>query len=193
MALLAIRERRLYRAKYATFDYYCRQRWSFTDDYARLLMRGSEVVSNLLPIGNMPTNEAQVRPLTQLETPEAQQAAWQQAVETAPGGKITAAHVQSVVNEMRLLARAEVVYFIEGGGLIKIGYSATLTARLAELCYLSPVPLTLLCTMPGNRSVEQQLHQRFAHLRDHGEWFRSDEALLEVIESLMDGGYEQAI
>ena len=46
-----------------------------------------------------PQNESQIRPLTKL-TPEKQVKAWRKAVETAPEGKITADHVQKVVNTM---------------------------------------------------------------------------------------------
>src|SRR5690606_682430 len=43
-----------------------------------------------------PANERQARPLTRLE-PDDQPAAWAEAVETAPEGKVTAAHVEAVV------------------------------------------------------------------------------------------------
>ena len=101
-ALLEIRDSRLYRADYSTFEEYCRSKWGFTDERARLLMRSTEVVNRLTPtiVGVLPTNEAQARPLTRLE-PEQQREAWTRAVETAPEGKITAAHVQSVVDEIQ--------------------------------------------------------------------------------------------
>lgn len=45
--------------------------------------------------------ESQLRPLTKLrDNPEAQRTAWQKAVETAPDGKVTAAHVSKVVKEI---------------------------------------------------------------------------------------------
>jgi hypothetical protein len=43
--------------------------------------------------------ERQLRPLSKLE-PDQQREAWQKAVETAPDGKVTAAHVSKVVKEM---------------------------------------------------------------------------------------------
>ena len=46
-----------------------------------------------------PQNESQIRPLTKLP-PEKQAKAWMKAVKTAPEGKITAKHVQEVVNTM---------------------------------------------------------------------------------------------
>lgn len=103
-ALMAIREKRLYRQSYDTFAEYCDQRWGFSDEHARRFMRGAETYTALLtpPMGGvLPTNERQVRPLAQLETDEEKQVAWQQAVDTAPGGKVTGAHVQSVVDGMK--------------------------------------------------------------------------------------------
>lgn len=49
-------------------------------------------------VGEIP--EKHLRPLAALE-PDAQRVAWQQAVETAPNGKVTAAHVEMVVKEMQ--------------------------------------------------------------------------------------------
>jgi len=96
-ALLAIRDGRLYRAQHPTFEAYCRQRWGMTRRYANLHIAAAEVVLNLGTIvPKLPANEAQARPLTHLE-PDQQRAAWQQAVETAPAGRVTAAHVAQVV------------------------------------------------------------------------------------------------
>lgn len=101
-ALLQIRDGRLYKAEYSTFEDYCRERWGFTDRRARMLIDAAETVS-LLETGTtvpvLPATESQARPLTALPT-EQQAEAWKIAVETAPEGKITAAHVQSVVDEI---------------------------------------------------------------------------------------------
>lgn len=53
------------------------------------------------PIGEKEIPESQLRPLTKLRgNPEQQRTAWQKAVETAPDGKVTAAHVSKVVKEI---------------------------------------------------------------------------------------------
>jgi hypothetical protein len=54
------------------------------------------------PIGEkIEIPESQLRPLTKLkDNPEQQREAWQKAVETAPEGKVTAAHVSKVVKEI---------------------------------------------------------------------------------------------
>jgi hypothetical protein len=103
MALVEIRDSRLYRENYATFEDYCRERWELDRRYAYRLMDSANVV-NKLECGQLttkPANEAQVRPLTKLETPEAQQEVWEKAVETAPEGKITAKHISKVVNQFK--------------------------------------------------------------------------------------------
>jgi hypothetical protein len=47
--------------------------------------------------------ESQLRPLTKLrDNPAAQREAWQKAVETAPDGKVTAAHVYKIVKGMTM-------------------------------------------------------------------------------------------
>lgn len=108
-ALVKIRDLRLYRETHQTFEAYCSEMWDLGRSQAYRLIDASEVVANLSPIGDaapMPTNEAQVRPLAKLE-PEQQQEAWARAVETAPDGRVTAAHVAQVVEEMTGPAQAE--------------------------------------------------------------------------------------
>jgi hypothetical protein len=43
--------------------------------------------------------------------------------------------------------------------------------------------LVLLGTVPGSTEIERQYHQRFAHLREQGEWFRADPELLTAIDA----------
>lgn len=105
-ALMEIRDNRLYQHKngggYETFEAYCKETWDFNRAHAYRLMDSAKVIEVLSPIGDMkPTTESQARPLTRLnDNPEKQREAWTRAVETAPEGKVTAAHVQKVVREM---------------------------------------------------------------------------------------------
>jgi len=98
-ALSVIRDRKLYRETHGTFDDYCRERWGMSRFYAHRTIDAAKVADNLLPMGNIPTSERQARPLTKLE-PEQQREVWREAVETAPDGKITAAHVQRTVGKI---------------------------------------------------------------------------------------------
>ncbi|QPJ96943.1 GIY-YIG nuclease family protein [Streptomyces clavuligerus] len=83
------------------------------------------------------------------------------------------------------------VYLIgaPGGGLVKVGTTTQLARRLRALQLSSPVPLAILWSAPGGRSMEAALHLRFAQLRQHGEWFDfgSDNPVLKVEEAITAG------
>lgn len=101
-ALMTIREKRLYRIGFKTFEDYCVGRWGMVQQSATRLIRAYETVSNLQsePIGSvLPKSENQVRPLTSLE-PEIQKEVWTEVVKTH-GDNITAAKVQTVVNDWK--------------------------------------------------------------------------------------------
>jgi len=100
VALLEIRDSRLYRKEHGTFEDYCRERWSIERRRAYQLMDAAEVTQNVKNFSHLPERESHAAPLAHLE-PEQQREAWQQVVETAPEGKITAAHVQSVVDTFK--------------------------------------------------------------------------------------------
>jgi hypothetical protein len=94
-ALLEIRDSRLYRDTHATFEDYCRDKWAMSGSHAHRLVDAVKTIKNLKnsPIGELPTNEAQVRALTDLK-PEQQREVWTEAAKTAPNGKATAKHVR---------------------------------------------------------------------------------------------------
>lgn len=80
-ALLEVRERKLYRQNYATFESYCYDKWQFSDRYARMLISFAEVVDNLENFGTVvpvSISERQVRPLASLPA-EQQPIAWDAA------------------------------------------------------------------------------------------------------------------
>lgn len=97
-ALRDIRDRKGYRFEFSTFDEYCKKRWDFGRSYAHRVIAAVEVMDNLLPMGNIPESERQLRPLTALP-PAQQREAWQETVETAPAGKVTAKHAESVARK----------------------------------------------------------------------------------------------
>jgi hypothetical protein len=111
-ALVEVRDRRLYREVYSSFEVYCQQRWGIAARRARQLMAAAEVVKNLkaeegtlgenvvigtnVPIPTpeenvtgistliLPTSEGQTRSLSDLGR-EQQREVWQKAVEVALG------------------------------------------------------------------------------------------------------------
>jgi hypothetical protein len=92
-ALAEIRSGRLYRAAHATFEDYCRERWSLSARHANRTIEAARVTEILGPIGPIPSNEAQARELAPLlDQPDQLRETWQRAVESA-GGRPTAADV----------------------------------------------------------------------------------------------------
>jgi hypothetical protein len=83
-ALLLIRDARLYRQDFPTFEAYCRDRWQMGASRARQLIGAAGVVANLEGVTNVtPTNEAQARELAALAA-DTQQTVWTFAVACAP-------------------------------------------------------------------------------------------------------------
>lgn len=81
----------------------------------------------------------------------------------------------------RRLEPGSVVYFIRMGDMIKIGYTSDLIRRVQQL---SLTMGHVLATVPGASFLEQQMHDKFAALREHGEWFRAEPPLLDYIAQL---------
>jgi hypothetical protein len=101
-ALARVRDSRLYRERFRSFERYCRERWSMARASAYRMIEAAEVVARVSPIGDTPApaNEAQARELARLPA-EKQPAAWQEAVASAPDGRITAAYVTEVAERHR--------------------------------------------------------------------------------------------
>jgi hypothetical protein len=101
-ALARIRDHRLYRAEYSTFEEYCQVRWSMSGRRARQHVEASVVVRVIeaagLPI--LPATESQARPLVGLPA-EVVPVVWFDAVASAPGGRVTAKHVTETVDAWR--------------------------------------------------------------------------------------------
>ncbi len=107
-ALLEVRDSRLYRVAYPTFEAYCAERWNMVASRARQLISAANTVGNLLAVTNgnsLPANERTARELSGL-APDEQRAVWAEAVATAPGGKVTAAHVRAVARISEALSAA---------------------------------------------------------------------------------------
>ena len=81
------------------------------------------------------------------------------------------------------------VYFVQGvdGGRIKIGTSSDLLSRLSSLQASSPIDLRLLGLLENDQRAtpptERALHERFADLRAHGEWFEPGDDLVSYIHA----------
>lgn len=88
----------------------------------------------------------------------------------------------AVADEPRRMPKMDTdgaIYFIRLGSLVKIGFTTNLAQRLKHLPFEEVLGVTT-----GSMRDEKALHARFAHLRQHGEWFRQGPDLLGHIESL---------
>lgn len=96
-ALIEVRDARLYRTGYATFEEYCRHRWGFSRIHAHRLMAAADAVTDMLPTGNTatPASERQARELAAIADPIRRTEVWQQAVERH-GPQPTAAAIRSI-------------------------------------------------------------------------------------------------
>ena len=103
LALQEIRERKLHRENYPTFDAYTKDRWGCSRRRADQLIAAAELVDLLtLQTGTtgsqLPASERQAREL--LPVPEADRpAVWEAAVKAAGGKQPTAAEVRAAVEE----------------------------------------------------------------------------------------------
>ena len=72
------------------------------------------------------------------------------------------------------------LYAIEApaSGLVKIGSSGDPHYRFKTIQAMSPEMLEMRIISPvDGRELEKSFHERFAHLRHHGEWFRQEQEL----------------
>lgn len=70
------------------------------------------------------------------------------------------------------------VYFMRRERYIKIGTTTDLQRRAQQL------NAYILARRPGSYSEEAQLHARFDHLRQHGEWFEPGPDLVALINQI---------
>jgi flagellar biosynthesis GTPase FlhF len=105
-ALKRIRDARLYRLEYRTFEDYCAERWGYKRERAYEVIRGAEVVNNVRNFQqDDPPDiiiESHAKELQKLKEPEQQWQAWQKATERAAetNTKLTAKVVAAVVKEL---------------------------------------------------------------------------------------------
>jgi|GEM_PF-1417061 len=105
LALMEIRDRRLYREHYGTFEEYCFRRWEISRPRGYELCAAAEVVEDLSAIADirlLPENEAQTRPLTRLKDPAQWRRAWSMAVKAAAaeGRPVTARDTEEAVQQL---------------------------------------------------------------------------------------------
>jgi hypothetical protein len=93
--------------------------------------------------------------------------------------------IDSAVREPQTAQRRSIlgsyVYFLRYGKRVKIGTATNVQARFKELSTGIPGKARIYYVTPGNRALENELHQLFAADRVSGEWFNWSGAMLEWI------------
>lgn len=83
----------------------------------------------------------------------------------------------------RRRARKSYIYFIRAGDMVKIGVSVDPSKRFEALQTGCPIKCELVHIEYGGIEREAHHHQRFAELREHGEWFRYEDALRTFLDA----------
>jgi hypothetical protein len=82
------------------------------------------------------------------------------------------------------------VYFVRAVGvaLIKIGIAIDVESRLVNQRGASPIPLELIGAVPNvSMFYEARLHEQWAHIRSHSEWFHATPELEAFIAAALAG------
>jgi hypothetical protein len=101
-------------------------------------------------------------------------------------GSPTPASINSGKREMS-------VYFIKAGGLIKIGFTRNLSARLLSLQTGNGHQLEQLAVVDGSIRDEGDLRMILAQFRVRGEWFKDCMEVRLVIQAAEGGGIGSAM
>ena len=107
-ALIAIRDERLYRAEYPSFEGYVAVRWGFTRQRAYQLISAAVVADNLSAVKPKGFNERQARALAPL-SPDEQRVVYEVVRASSPNGKITESHIKSVATVVGEISRFDAI------------------------------------------------------------------------------------
>jgi hypothetical protein len=200
-ALREIRDKQLYRSTHRTFEEYCRDRFGFTRHSANLKILAVDVVDDLVTNGHqiLPTNERQVRPITNLQSQE-RSLIWQQAVEQAgnkiPSGRIVKGIVERLkskplrtASDFCSLGDVFTLIRLEGAERKYNGYWA-ITSHVNDFTLVVDVHDTAITVKPENLKpiddpdVRRQLPQILKRIRRLRECGLLDRCAYTVLESL---------
>jgi hypothetical protein len=147
LRLATVRDKKLYRSQYASFEDYCEGRWSFSDRRARQLINAAGVVA-ALPTGTIvPVTESQTRALAGLEPHQAATVMWVAHERTA--GNITAAAIRAARAQPWTAAEINVAVdgyqihpFIACFPAFKVDEWADLVNSIARFGLIQPIMLS---------------------------------------------------
>ena len=80
---------------------------------------------------------------------------------------------------MKATNQPGLVYIVRHGTRVKIGFTTNLEKRMKSVPHDE-----VLATIPGSMASEAALHEKFADIRLHGEWFEATQDLLDFAAQL---------
>jgi excisionase family DNA binding protein len=92
--------------------------------------------------------------------------------------------------EQMLQCAESYIYVVADGEYFKIEFSNNPEFRFGDLQRGNPRTLALVTTFPGGRSLERELHQKYASKCVQGEWFQLDP---EDLEELLKRGKKSSV
>lgn len=102
--------------------------------------------------------------------------------------------VKLTVDEQQALFRINPfkswVYFLRARdtGLVKIGKTTSPKKRITCLRTMSPVKLDVVALVRAHDYHEAMIHKALAEYREHGEWFRAEGDVADMIKKAAEGG-----
>lgn len=157
LALKEIRDNRLYRQDYRTFEEYVVARWDFSRPRAYELCAVSEVMADLSgtpDIRSLPENEAQANPLTRLKTATHRKRAWRMALRSAlkKGRPVIARDAEQAVN---LLSETIEPTPVNGVPIFKS--SESIRAAYADPPYINQAQRRYRCGEIDHKALTERL------------------------------------
>lgn len=125
LALAEIRDSRLYRSDFDTFEAYCQKKWNFTKTYANNLIEGAAVVKLLPPkMTAIVVNEGQARELAKV-SPAHRVKVLEKAAES---GKVTARTIHEAAAVVQPVKTQNRPALVSPGGCVRVsGVKISLT------------------------------------------------------------------
>ncbi len=101
-ALIGIRDKKLYRASYSTFEEYCDKKWQFCRSYAHRVIEAAGVYEVLKDAGHsvLPESESHVRGLIGLSKTQ-QEKVWNEVVKEASHEAVTAKLIRQISSKYK--------------------------------------------------------------------------------------------
>src|ERR1035437_3525591 len=156
LALKEIRDKRLYRQQYDTFEEYCIRRWDFSRIRAYQICAASEVVADLSTVVNIPLpgNEAQARPMACLKMAKHRRRAWRMALKmaAAEGRPVTARDAEEAVNLL-----SETIEPTPVNGLPIFKSSESIRAAYADPPYINQARRRYRCCEIDHKALIKRL------------------------------------